>query len=66
MKNLLLLAFVLLVSTVQAQWTKADFEKIFKEYDYKKSPYFEEYHFAICHPDQLVFLLEQYVHHPDE
>ena len=47
MKNLLLLAFVLLVSAVQAQWTKADFEKIFKEYDYKKSLYFEEYHFHL-------------------
>ena len=47
MKNLLLLAFVLLVSAVQAQWTKADFEKIFEEYDYKKSLYFEEYHFQL-------------------
>ena len=47
MKNLLLLVFVLLVGTVQAQWTKADFEKIFKEYDYKRSLYFEEYHFQL-------------------
>lgn len=47
MKNFLLLAFGLLVSAVQAQWTKADFEKVFKEYDYKKSPYFEEYHFLL-------------------
>ena len=47
MKNLLLLAFVLFVSAVQAQWTKADFEKIFKEYDYKKSLYYEEYHFHL-------------------
>lgn len=45
MKKLLLLTFVLLVSSVQAQWTKADFENIFKEYDYKRSQYFEEYHF---------------------
>ncbi|MCA0932449.1 hypothetical protein LCM02_08300 [Lutimonas saemankumensis] len=47
MKKLLLLAFVLLVSSVQAQaqWTKTDFENIFKEYDYKRSQYFEEYHF---------------------
>lgn len=47
MKNLILLAFVLSVSTVQAQWTKVDFEKIFKEYDYKKSLSFEEYHFDL-------------------
>ena len=47
MKKLLLLTFALLVGTVQAQWTKADFEEIFKEYDYKKSPSFEEYHFHL-------------------
>ena len=47
MKKLLLLIFVILVSTVHAQSTKADFEKIFKEYDLKKNSYFEEYHFYL-------------------